>query len=179
MPLNNIFGSREDAGRPLIGEVCTVHLRVDFMDSDEPRLWSLVSEGEAVLREKFSAALRMRLGRQFEIRSVTFGRGSIEIMVVVAAIGAFIVGYGELRDGLDHLVNDMRTILRQFFGRSTRGGSIYVSGGWAPGPVLFQIAPSHGGVFSDSRLVIIMLVYILSSHALLLAFFMRMVLEKL
>lgn len=168
--------SKEDKLRPG-NELCTIYITVDFTDFDEPSLWSLVSESAGDLRAECSEAVFRRLGPRFEIKSMTFARGSVEIVAIIGAIGTFVANYGGLREGIDYLVGDMRSTVQAFFGRRVPTSG-FVSARWSPGPMLSQ--PTRTGLSWLTALPSdIVLLYLLFSHAVLLALFVWVIVRRL
>jgi hypothetical protein len=69
----------------LSGDVCSLRVVITGADSDHSsrNLWSFLEKESQNLHSKISAAVRQHLGIEFEVRSITFGTGSIEMLVII------------------------------------------------------------------------------------------------
>jgi hypothetical protein len=86
----------------------------------EDTLLDGLQDREPALRARIDAAVKDRVGPEFEVRRLAITRGSIELLIpIFGALGA----YGAARSGFDYLVSDVRRIL----GRDVRNQI-----GWTP-----------------------------------------------
>ena len=76
-------------GRPLIlsGEVLVIRLIVQAVGPEtDDRLWSIASHDSYRLREEIATAVHAHMGPEFDVRSMSFARGSLELLIVVGTL---------------------------------------------------------------------------------------------
>lgn len=128
------------------GEVVFVRLTVDMAQGPETNdfLWSVVQHESSELRERMSAAVHEHLGPEFDVRSMSFARGSLEILLVVGTLYYAVSRYKNFVESVELLLAQLRRVVSDFFGRRTQG-PLTVTSNWTPGPGLVQSAVSVGG----------------------------------
>ena len=162
------------ARRPLIlsGEVLSVRLIVEFEGSSksekdtvqwEDLLWSIAQQQGHHLREQLNAAIHEHLGPEFDIRSLSYARGSLEILVVIGTL-YYAAHYKNFIENVELLVAHFRRISDGFFERWKPDGTrISVKGTWSPGIGLVQGIPRA----RDDQSTVVW--YLIVSHAAMLA----------
>jgi hypothetical protein len=157
-------------GRSLVlsGEVLVVRLTAQ---AEEPEgdeiLWDITRKESYRLREDIAAAVHQHMGPEFDVRSMSFARGSLELLVVVGTLYYAVSRYKNFVESLELLVAQLKRVVIAFFGQRMQD-QISVHGSWSPGPGLVQAAPRlSGGVIVDRPGLIVW--YLVLSHAALLA----------
>lgn len=157
-------------GRPLIlsGEVLVVRLTVqaEGTESDEI-LWAIASKEAYRLREEMAAAVHQHMGTEFDIRSMSFARGSLELLVVIGTLYYAVSRYKNFVESIELLVAQLKRVVSAFFDRRMQS-AVSVQGNWTPGPGLVQAAPRlSGGMPGESSGLVLW--YLVLSHAAMLA----------
>src|SRR5688572_22979107 len=76
-------------GRSLIlsGEVLVVRLTVEAgVEEGDEFLWDIARKESSRLREKMAAAVHKHMGPEFDVRSMSFARGSVELLLVIGTL---------------------------------------------------------------------------------------------
>jgi hypothetical protein len=148
------------------GDVCLVRLHVT---SPEDRLldWptKILGNSEYRLREEISEVVQQSLGPEFEVRSMTVGRGSIEILVLIGTAFYAISRYRSFVESMELLMRQLRKVVRFFFERSAQM-SVSVSGSWTP---MGGIPGAFSYSLEDQNGNTLILWYLILSHAGMLA----------
>src|SRR5205814_5032292 len=128
------------------GEVLFVRLVVESpsdVQSDD-WLWAIAQKEGYRLREEMNAAIHEHLGPEFDVRSMSFARGSLEILVVVGTLYYAVSRYKNFVESIELLLAQLRRIVSDFF--EPRGTvPVSVTGSWTPGPGLVQSAAATSG----------------------------------
>lgn len=163
----------------LSGDVMTLRFIISARDDQEfdQRLRGLAYD----LRDELEAEVRQAtwrlLGSEFEVRSIVFGRSSLEILVAIGTAYYVVSRYKNFIESVQLLISQLKSLFERFF-RPRVPVPIYVNGDWLPGPGLVtagQIYAPYGSGDPNG----ILLIYLILSHAALLALFIWMVLRKL
>ena len=122
----------------LSGEVLVVRLVADpAVEHDVGFLWTIVANEGYRLREDVNTAIHEHLGPEFDIRSMSFARGSLEIFVVIGMVYYAVSRYKNFLESVDFLITQLKRVVGAFF--EHRGqGPFSVRGSWTPGPGLVQ-----------------------------------------
>jgi membrane-bound metal-dependent hydrolase YbcI (DUF457 family) len=98
------------------------------------------------IEERVEAATFRRLGADYRAHRLDVRNGSIELIVSIFGTAALAVEhYGDLRDGLDRLAEDLATILGIEIGRAGAPGA-QVDGFWRPPPGWTSAPPAAAPV---------------------------------
>jgi hypothetical protein len=156
------------------GAVCTVHIVVNMDFESEERAWGLLGReryrGE--LQSQMLAATHQALGPEFDVRSMSLARGSIDILVTIGAVYYALSRYKNFVDSIELLASQLTGVVRRFLESAMPqpAPQVAMSATWEPGPGLVRLEtfePSPSGVAWAYPL----LWYIILSHAALLALF--------
>src|ERR1051325_7295678 len=153
------------------GDVCLVHITVSSPnDPGDQGPWDSIAKREYRLREEFSLIIRRTLGPEFEMRAMTLGRGSVELLVVVGTAYYAVSRYKNFIESLDLMVDQMRSLVGDLFARQPGTGATAT---WTPLPPLLAAEPGRGGPTSSAapstlnRLDLLTL-YLLFTHGAML-----------
>jgi hypothetical protein len=118
------------------------------------------------------------LGPEFDVLTVEFSRGSIDVLLTLKAVGTIYMGVSRWESfikSMNLLVSQLRNLLLRFFGEASRDPASHpltVTGSWEPAPVVIaanQVLSASTG-FDCCYIV---LAYLLLSHAALLGVVVR------
>jgi hypothetical protein len=164
------------------GDVVFFHVKITFLDKEEEKqTWERMRENEYNMRNDFDFAAREAFGREFWIRTMTMGRGSIELIIVLAAAGSFYMGFSRYKnfiESLDLVRSQIQRILRGYAPQSDD-----VSASWILGPSLVSVpetsTPAAFQSYTSYQIQMILLIYFIASHAVILLVFLWLVVKKL
>ena len=158
-------------GRSLIlsGEVLVIRLTVETAEPEpDDRLWSIASHDSHRLREEIGAAVHAHMGPEFDVRSMSFARGSLELLVVVGTLYYAVSRYKNFVESIELLIAQLKRVTSVFFGPPRMLGPVSVQGSWTPGPGLVQAAPRvFEALLGESSGLAVW--YLVLSHAAMLA----------
>jgi hypothetical protein len=147
------------------GEVLLIRLNVEMGEESENNdtLWTIAHREAYRLREDMAATVHEHLGPEFDVRSMSYARGSLEILVVVGTLYYAVSRYKSFVESIELCVAQLRRIVIAFFERRMPT-PISVRGTWTPGPGLVQ---SNAGRLDmgDNGVVVW---YLVLSHAAML-----------
>jgi hypothetical protein len=152
----------------LSGDVMVCRFSVTGLDMEEEQrlLRLLISREEQELASELREVIQRVLGPEFEITSLSFRRGSIEIFAAVGVTYYVVSRYKNFIESLDLAWSQMRRLLQRFFTRSDHQ-QITVTGNWAPGAAL-AVAEVRGTAATRTFFgAEILLWYFIVSHAVL------------
>ena len=124
----------------LSGEVLSVRFDVASPEDGPPfhqEHWSYLDQAGGKLRHEIAAAVKEQLGPEFDVRSLTFARGSITVLLVVGTVYYAISRYKSFIESVELLVSHLKDLIRRFFERLAPM-PVSVSASWTPGPALVQ-----------------------------------------
>jgi hypothetical protein len=154
--------------KSIAGDVCLVKLSVT--SQDDSRLDDLplkiLSNSQRQLQEEVSAAVRKSLGPEFEVRSLTIGRGSIEILVLVGTVYHVISSYKDFIESMELMLRQVKEAVRNYF-ESTVPIRATVNGSWTPVGEIIPSSPPIGEAGVGVNRIVIW--YLIISHASMLA----------
>ena len=156
---------------PITGDIATFTFRIDTDHSDglEADIYGSFRNQAREIHGEIASAVAETLGSQVEVRDLAIRRGSVEVIVVIAAAYYVIAAYPDFLQGLDKLFEQIRSILRRFAGRFSQGPwTIVVSGSWKPSA---GVQALHSSGVRRTDFEVVLLVYILVTHAVLLGIF--------
>lgn len=167
---------RHVAGTVLTGDVCYVRVYAQIRPTDLP-IHRLLMESE--MRGELQRATRELLGSEFEVRSMTVGRGSVEILVLIGTALYVISRYKNFVESIELLLAQFRRIALLYF-ESQGVEPTELSATWSPGPAL-AAAMTATPVNSAPRTLAepLLLVYLILSHAVLLAVALWLLIDTL
>lgn len=160
-----------------VSEVAYVRVLLDSDQRQQPErddeLWGFVREVRGDLTEEIGLAVRQVLGEGFTASNVSVRRGSVEILVTIAAGYYAVSRYKNFVESLQLLAVQLEHIVRAFLPPHLRHQGT-VSSSWAVGPAVFATIArtSSTGGYQPSAL----LAYLLLSHAALLGVIIYMLL---
>ena len=170
---------------PIYGFVGVLRLTVrtdnENYDSD---LLGYARELHRQLEGDIDRQVQETLGPDFEVLNVEFRKGSLEVLVVLGAVGTFYMGFSRYESfvkSVNLLVSQIKGLLQRFFGRAPGAPvqtPISVTGSWQPGPVVTaanQMLSVSSGINSSH----FVLGYLLLSHAALLCVLLWLVVRHL
>ena len=150
------------------GEVLFIRLTVDMEHGPETNefLWRVVEQGSSKLRERMGATIHEHLGSEFDVRSMSFARGSVEILLIVGTLYYTVSRYKNFVESIELLLAQLRRTVSDFFDQ--RGpGPVSVTGNWTPGPGLVQSAAATSALGVSTSLSAVVW-YMIVSHAAML-----------
>ena len=156
----------------LSGDVCSLRVVITGTDGDHSsrNLWSFLEKESQNLHSKISAAVRQHLGIEFEVRSITFGTGSIEMLVIIGTAYYVVSRYKNFVESIELLVNQVKQIVTRLFTQpdfqntlNNRLTNISVSATWSPGPALVRAETIDIGTSTPG--FSLLLLYFIVSHA--------------
>lgn len=147
------------------GEVLLIRINVEMGEQSENNdmLWTTAQREGYRLREDMAATVHEHLGSEFDIRSMSYARGSLEILVVVGTLYYAVARYKSFVESIELCVAQLRRVVGAFFERRMPT-PISVRGTWTPGPGLVQSKAGHMDV-GDNAVVVW---YLVLSHAAML-----------
>ena len=150
------------------GDVCFVRLSVDTIDGEpfEERPWRLLDNSDSRLRGELTSTVHETLGPEFQVRSVTIGRGSIEIVVLIGTTYYAISRYKNFVESIELMVRQVKEVVKRFFERAAPM-HVTVSASWTPGNGLAGLATLQDDAAAER--VNPALWYLILSHAAMLA----------
>lgn len=159
-------------GRSLIlsGEVLVVRLTVETgREEGDQILWDITRKESFRLRDEMADAVHKHMGPEFDVRSMSFARGSVELLVVIGTLYYAVSRYKNFVESIELLVAQLKRVVTGFFDQRLGPSSlISVQGNWTPGPGLAQAAPRlSGGLIGESPGLVVW--YLVLSHAAMLA----------
>ncbi len=123
------------------------------------------------LKTEMLHATHQILGPEFDIRSMSIARGSIEIFVTIGAVYYAVSRYKNFVESIELLNKQLAGVVRRFFEeRFQRPIVADVFSTWEPGSGLVGLAASDTP-FSSAAWAYPLLWYVILSHAALLALF--------
>jgi hypothetical protein len=151
----------------LSGEALVVRLTVTTgREGEDEFLWEITRKESFRLREEMADAVHKHMGPEFDIRSMSFARGSVEILVVIGTLYYAVSRYKNFVESIELLVAQLKRVVTGFFDQRT--SPVSVQGNWTPGPGLVQAAPRlSGGLIGESPGLVVW--YLVLSHAAMLA----------
>jgi hypothetical protein len=149
----------------LSGPVCTIHIIVNMNNVEiEGEAWRSFRFAED-LKTNMLHAIHQVLGPEFDIRSMSLARGSIEIFVTIGAVYYAVSRYKNFVESIELLTKQLAGVVRRFFEERLPGPIVAdVSSTWEPGSGLVGLAASDTP-FSDAAWAYPLLWYVLLSHA--------------
>jgi hypothetical protein len=109
--------------------ICAFSFRVENLSSDSD-LFSLAQDNQENLEHAFETAAARRLPREYELREFRIRKGSVVITACVIGVG-FLVHYKDLREAVEQLFEDLKTVLEEFFGSRRQKVFIYSALKWS------------------------------------------------
>ena len=146
-------------------------------DEDDERLLAVAKESEQMLSEEVALMLRAVLGPPFRLRKVEIRRGSVAIWFFVAGGYTLISQYPDFVRGLESIVSGIRDILRALF-RAQGFPEVNVTGGWTQASAKRR-SPLASFRFSQELITLLLVSYLIVSHAVLLVVLVRIALKVL
>jgi hypothetical protein len=119
----------------LSGEVIVIRLTAEALEPEgNERLWRIASEDSYRLRENIAAAVHTYMGPEFDVRSMSFARGSLELLVVVGTLYYAVSRYKNFVESIELLIAQLKRVTAAFFGPPRMLEPVSVQGNWTPGP---------------------------------------------
>lgn len=181
------FNRRQRAAQVLSGDVCTLHLILRTNYQDEQGIWkelsgSARSDGsssgparsedgltfEMRLKKEMLAPVHEILGLEFDIRNITFRRGSIEIFVTIAAAYYAVSKYKNFYESINLLSSQIANVAQRYLRVYSRE-DVGVAATWIPGPALVRLETMAQLSRAGDSWAYPLLWYVILSHAALLA----------
>ena len=127
--------------RPLIlsGEVLVVRLTVTTTEVPEGDdiMWSIASREGYRLRDEMARTVHEHMGPEFDVRSMSYARGSLEVLLVIGTLYYAVSRYKNFVESIELLIAQLRRTLASFFDPRVPG-PVSVQGSWSPGPGLHE-----------------------------------------
>jgi hypothetical protein len=155
------------------GEVAFFRIYVQYIHPEEEELILSYLDFLDKLKSDIKQEMVKSLGEAFYIKSITIGRGSIEVLIVIGTAYYAISRYKNFIESIELLSSQIRNVASRFFS-ANRPEPPDISVTWTPGPALARLDRSR-----DRWLPIqnnILLYYLILSHAALLSFLLSFLL---
>jgi hypothetical protein len=150
--------------RVISGDVCLVRLSVTSPDDglldDFPM--KILGNSELRLRDEIADAVKQSLGQEFEVRSMTIGRGSVEILVLIGTTYYVVSRYKSFVESMELMVRQVKEVVRRYFER-TAPMRVLVSGSWTPVGGIIQSSPFQPEPVQARNTFVVW--YLILSHA--------------
>jgi Domain of unknown function (DUF4407) len=107
----------------------------------EDKAWAILQESKYTLEDEIRVTIKKYLGPKFELQSVSLSRGSIEVLVIINAIGAvyeFVSKYKDFVDSLETLKSQLSSLIRRRIDPQ-QNQPITLSGSWTLGSAAGQL----------------------------------------
>jgi len=150
-------------------------------DEEDDRLYRFALETQSKLRHDVEELIRETLGPEFQIQSLNLRRGSVTILIAISAAYAFYMSFSRYESFIKSsnlLASQIKSVVKRIFGQASSEDELEVSATWNPmSPITeaHNVFRRHGGF--DSNLLL--LAYILVSHAALLGVFIWLLIHHL
>jgi hypothetical protein len=167
MPLN-LFNKRI----VLSGDVA--YFRCVMTSEQDDRLWDLASESKSKLEYEIEQAVHDILGPEFVVRGVSVVRGSVTLLFAIGTTYYVISKYKNFVESLELLKSQLKRLMLRYF--ENMQPTIDIT--WTPGPSLANaevIGPVYGSL---DRIQLLLLSYLIISHAALLAMVLWLLYKK-
>jgi hypothetical protein len=161
------------------GDVMMCRLKVTASNPDfDSELFDIFArardkELEAEIRELTERIL----GPEFEVRSISYRRGSVEIIAIVGVAFYAVSRYKNFVESLELLYSQLKGSIQRFANGRVPGPTT-VDGSWSPGPALVLAESRLGGV-NAFDVTSILLWYLIVSHAALMTLFIWQIARSL
>jgi hypothetical protein len=159
-------------------------VKADAEEEEDDFLYGYARKTHRELESEIRQQVEQTLGSNFEVLEVRLSRGSVEILIIIGATGTFYMGFSRYESfikSVNLLVSQLKSVLRKFFERVNPGPpeiDISVTGNWQPtGTVLNAREKLEASSGFDYGLTL--LIYLLLSHAALLATFVWLLIRHL
>jgi hypothetical protein len=164
-----------------------IHVQREYIsaeDEENDYLYRMALEMHQRLRHEIQEQVRSTLGPEFQVQSLDIRKGSVTLLVAVSTAFGFYMGFSRYESFIKSanlLVSQLKGIVQRILGQSTNAGAgnLDVQGTWVPlAPITEahnELSPAPRGLDSCRLL----LFYVLTSHAALLAVFIWLLLHHL
>lgn len=163
----------------LSGDVLSLRFILSVSDEKgyDEDLRGFLQKKRGELESEINEATKKFLGPQFEVRSITFPRGSVEILILIGTIYYAISHYKQFVESIELLTSQLESLFTRRLLQHFEPLPISVYGTWSPGPALARAGTllSSYGSLDAMR---ILLWYIIISHAALLMVFIWMLVKR-
>lgn len=162
---------RRTTSSVLSGAVCTIHIIIKNVDSESEDqvlrgLWHPFSD----LRSEILATTHQVLGPEFDIRSMSLARGSIEIFVTIGAIYYAMSRYKNFVESIELLATQLTGVVRRLLDPMINQpiSTISIWATWEPGPGLIRLEVEDHPSPVNGFWAYPLLWYVIVTHAALL-----------
>jgi hypothetical protein len=105
----------DDGGLRIEGALATLRITIHFdqrhlEEAGQQAIYRHFLELREQMHEELKWATWNRLGDDFEVTVPTVKEGSVELLVIISAVGNLIASYGAVRAGIDYLLGDFANI---------------------------------------------------------------------
>jgi hypothetical protein len=168
-----IFGSLERSP-VLVGDVA--YFRIVIESRNDADLMGILTGPQYYdMKREMEGMAKQTLGPEFEVRSMTIGRGSVEVVLIIATTYYIISKYKNFIESLELLKRQIISIFRQQFPTVVSTAEAT----WTPGPALSTVQPGTLSMGTPSFTQGLLLLYLIFSHAGLLVTLVWLLLKKL
>ena len=122
------FRRRREPRSVLSGEVFSVHLIANLEPSGavdvnpESQVWGFLGDSSFrdILQKQVLFVAQQSLGPEFDLRRMSFSRGSIDIMLTIGAIYYAVYNHKNFRESIELFVSQVTGVVRRFLEKSVR-----------------------------------------------------------
>jgi len=154
----------------LVGDVA--YFRVVMTGKEEEQMFRNMVEIRKEIQRNMSRLAKETVGPEFEITNMTVGRGSVELLITLGATYVVISRYKNFIESLNLFRRQLETIIRDY------GPFAEVNATWSPAPALAVAQAGSPSFESQSLTQVLLLAYLILSHAALLTVFIWLVVKR-
>lgn len=166
-----IFSSRER--QPvLVGDVA--YFRIVISSENDSDLMGIFMERQYRMKEEMDVMVKQTLGPEFEVRSMTIGRGSVEVLIIIASSYYVVSKWKNFIESLELLKRQIESVFRQQVPLVVKTEAT-----WTPGPAVANVQAGVLSAEAPGFTQAVLLIYLILSHAALLIAFLWLVIKKL
>ena len=161
------------------GDVCTIRIFITSLNKEiDDDLYFMFNEKiQYKLKSEVEDILKKILGDQFEVRRLTVVRGSVEVLILIGTTYYAVSRYKNFIESINLLTSQIKSLFSKIASQNQPSTSIEVTGDWSPSPALINAEVASSRVTSNP-ILLIMLLYIILSHAAMLTVIIYQFLQK-
>lgn len=140
------------------------YFRCVMTTSNDDEVYGQITESVYKFQDSIDTLAREILGPEFEVRRVRVVRGSITILFALGTTYYVISKYKNFVESLELFKTQLATLMRRMLGPR----NVEINVDWVPGPALSGIADVRRPIWLSENANLILLAYLIISHAALL-----------
>ena len=159
-----------DSTTILSGDIAYLRFVMTWQNEDwqrENKAWELLRETKPLLDDQIRETVRKQMGAEFSVRDVVLVRGSIEVVVIIGTVYYVTSKYKNFIESIGLLKSQLKGLIRGHVDPQSIE-PITMTDTWVPGPALASSGIGARRIASDDLTKILLLSYLILSHAALL-----------